>query len=1081
MTTSPLGVYAFLPWLRRGLANQITAGAFQGARATMQVNLEVRGVKIDGSGNATLPVNRQVALYGPGDILGIERRAIIRTEPRNWITNFEPNYLAAIEFYDEDFPWRYTPDAPAGNRLKPWIMLVVLREDEFEPGADTRNKALPYITVPSLDPFPNFDQLWAWAHVHVNRSIIPSDDIVSTNSAAFIPEFQNVLGQNPDLAYSRIVSPRKLAEKTGYHAFLMPVFESGRRAGLGLDPDTVGPNVSAWAAAGRDDATSYPYYYRWFFQTAVSGDFESLVRLLKPKKADHRVGRRDMDVQRPGINIRPLEDATLQGVLKLGGALRVPEANFTGNDLALYQKYENWASSGFPRNIQVDLAKRINLADDYAQQAAPAANNAAGITDPEDPTHPDPDPVITLPLYGQWHALRNRLDADAAQPYNWLHELNLDPRFRVAAGFGTRVVQEQQEKYMDAAWEQIGKVLEANRRIRRGQLAREISLMWHERHIKPLAAANLEQSVYLLAPVHKRVVAQGSTVYQHQLESFIQPALTSGAARRIFRRSGKLVRTVADTEKPQKPQDTLLDRVNSGEISPTPPKETPPGIVTPDQLSDELRKDDLRKYIEEILKNQRDSPFAECLRQFLERLEKLYDQALREAEFLREEYRSPKIVDELPRSSDFRITAFRECFFPERNGQDSEEGEKFKKALAEAYGLIEESVVLGAVPPKKGLDLPGLVATVLDAIDPAVTIPRRVLQGIHLPPRIRAEIGETFVEALAYPVIDQPMYEPLKDISSELFLPNINLIERDSITLLETNQKFIESYMVGLNHEFARELLWREYPTDQRGSYFRQFWDVKSFFNSTNMNDEDLKESLRDIPKLHLWPQNSELKDHDHREMGGMAEEEIVVVIRGELLKRYPTAVIYAHRARWQLKADGVTPDNTKERRLVDLTAAQEAMPPRDVVRTPLYEAKVDPDIYFFGFDLTVDAARGGSGADPADDPGWFIVIKERPGEPRFGLDVDQPAPTAPNVWADLAWSDITLDRSFLQPGMPAKTLTEPPMADEKHPQWIDDDQVDWNDTISAAETAYVLFQQPVLVAVHASEMLAPAPSGGTP
>ena len=35
--------------------------------------------------------------------------------------------------------------------------------------------------------------------------------------------------------------------------------------------------------------------------------------------------------------------------------------------------------------------------------------------------------------------------------------------------------------------------------------------------------------------------------------------------------------------------------------------------------------------------------------------------------------------------------------------------------------------------------------------------------------------------------------------------------------------------MVGLNHEFARELLWREYPTDQRGSYFRQFWDVSGY------------------------------------------------------------------------------------------------------------------------------------------------------------------------------------------------------------------------------------------------------------
>ena len=57
--------------------------------------------------------------------------------------------------------------------------------------------------------------------------------------------------------------------------------------------------------------------------------------------------------------------------------------------------------------------------------------------------------------------------------------------------------------------------------------------------------------------------------------------------------------------------------------------------------------------------------------------------------------------------------------------------------------------------------------------------------------------------------------------------PNINLIPPNSITLVETNQRFIESYMVGLNHEFARKLLWREYPTDQRGSYFRQFWDVK--------------------------------------------------------------------------------------------------------------------------------------------------------------------------------------------------------------------------------------------------------------
>ena len=30
--------------------------------------------------------------------------------------------------------------------------------------------------------------------------------------------------------------------------------------------------------------------------------------------------------------------------------------------------------------------------------------------------------------------------------------------------------------------------------------------------------------------------------------------------------------------------------------------------------------------------------------------------------------------------------------------------------------------------------------------------------------------------------------------------------------------------MVGLNFEMGRELLWRGFPTDQRGTYFDSFW-----------------------------------------------------------------------------------------------------------------------------------------------------------------------------------------------------------------------------------------------------------------
>jgi hypothetical protein len=96
------------------------------------------------------------------------------------------------------------------------------------------------------------------------------------------------------------------------------------------------------------------------------------------------------------------------------------------------------------------------------------------------------------------------------------------------------------------------------------------------------------------------------------------------------------------------------------------------------------------------------------------------------------------------------------------------------------------------------------------------------------------------------------MYKPLADKSSEMFLPNIHHIANNSISLLETNQKFIESYMLGVNHEFARELLWREYPTDQRGSYFRQFWEPRGYHDDEHLDADALKEKLYDIPRIHL-------------------------------------------------------------------------------------------------------------------------------------------------------------------------------------------------------------------------------------
>ena len=230
--TAQIATYTFLPWLRRGVAS-VVGNLPAGVRATLPVDLRVTGVRADGS-IVERSVSRTVQFYGPGDVVGIDGRTVVRLEPRRAITDFEPNYLPAVEFYDEDFPWRYTPGPPdAQGRLIPWITLVVLRADEF--GEVTAPPAvLPSITV--TDPgtsLPPADQLWAWSHVHVNATLTGGQAIVDDDAGAVAAKLDAALANDADRGLSRLLSCRRLEPNTAYEAFVVPTFESGRLAGLG--------------------------------------------------------------------------------------------------------------------------------------------------------------------------------------------------------------------------------------------------------------------------------------------------------------------------------------------------------------------------------------------------------------------------------------------------------------------------------------------------------------------------------------------------------------------------------------------------------------------------------------------------------------------------------------------------------------------------------------------------------------------------------------------------------------------------------------------------------------------------------
>ena len=82
-------------------------------------------------------------------------------------------------------------------------------------------------------------------------------------------------------------------------------------------------------------------------------------------------------------------------------------------------------------------------------------------------------------------------------------------------------------------------------------------------------------------------------------------------------------------------------------------------------------------------------------------------------------------------------------------------------------------------------------------------------------------------------------------------------------------------------------------------------------------------------------------------------------------------------------------------------------------------------------------------------------------------------------MWNDLRWEDVkpaVAGGGYLQITAQTETITatQPLEADdpEKTEQRNEDANITWSKDMSSAELAYVLYQVPVLVAVHASEML---------
>ncbi len=516
MASSTAVAYQFMPWTRRGLTVALTAPDTLGTGAPLPSRASVPiGVTLAGANAGTLIDPLQMNLHGPGDVTAIDTRLVLRTDPKPNARNFEPNYLAIVDFDPPDFPWMLTPAKANGDdRLRPWLVLVVLDQSKVGVPKPPTQGLLPTITVKGADvkaELPGLGDSWSWAHAQVVTTASDSGGI------------QTDLQGDPASNASRLVCPRRLEPNKDYVACVVPAFEPGRLRGLGLaesKPEAMASLGAAWDPGVVGDV-QLPVYFHWEFSTGPAGDFESLARRLRTPSAYKNtpvgdalahVGTAPMGVDDLLNGPHPGTEATMEGAF-------VPLSYEPGTP---------------PDGTQADsLAIIVNTpANDVANPVGDGNQNAA---------HQRLE--VKPPLYGGWH-LKQHSVAQSELSHHWIADLNLNPRYRGAAGYGAEIVRRDQDEFVDAAWDQIGAILDAEMKFNLTRLAIEAQRALKAKHFDVLGSERLLQ---VMGPALPRIEALAG----------------NGAAYRIGGAVGSLGGQIDRSSLPAALTDTALRRATT--------------------------------------------------------------------------------------------------------------------------------------------------------------------------------------------------------------------------------------------------------------------------------------------------------------------------------------------------------------------------------------------------------------------------------------------------------------------------------------------------------------------------------------
>jgi hypothetical protein len=901
----------------------------------------------------------ELRLLGPGDVVGFDRAQVVREEPTANVPDASPSDLACVEFADASLPWLFS--RPARDRPLPWIALVVLRVEEAKL---VGGRPLPVLTAPGA-ALPNLAESWAWAHVEarVADGASPEEAVradVRSGSQAVV---------------SRLVCPRRLAPDSAWLACVVPTTQAGVAAGLGGAPGAVArPYGPAWTA-GQAGSVRLPVYHSWRFGTGRAGSsFEELATAIEPLSAPELAartgfGERAVSVRDPWPGTRLFEGAPADATVTVQGALRVP-----GTARAV----EPWSDEPSRARFVETLTRVLDApAARFRAPDEPAGEPADGIAAVEPP---DDASAVAPPIYGGQFAGVTTVLGDG-----WPAQLNLEVRHRIAAALGTRYVQQEQEFLMARAWEQLGAVNEANRLLAVRELASEAATQAQVKHVATLDAGEL---TLLADPMRTAVtVSEQGTLARTLADSALPDGLASTAFKRIARAGGGLdrriarVRAAAPDAMPA-PAPLLAEGLAGRRLLPEPIASVtaePAGTgatVGADRASLPAAQALVGLLDGQRLLLDRDAPA-------LAQLDSLQAVATTMAGAVAATAvsPSPRALRGLRRQAE--AVAIEPPLEP-------------PPAPSFELGLIAAALRRGIEPLGQQLQTVGELIAAAD-----------VTQRTAEDPRPLRPIME-------HPRFGMPMAVELLQRWPDWALPGLSGFPANRATLLEANVPFVEALLVGLNHEFNRELLWREFPTDQLGTAFARFWPAPG--------------GAPDVDEIARWPQADPLGVHDRTGSGDL----LVLLVRAELLRRFPGTVVLAAKS-----VGGLLPDEG--------TGEWETPVP-----VPL-----DAQTTLFLFRLSAAQARAER---------WLFVLREPLRGTRFGFDDGRPLPL--DSWADLDWARVPLDdRGFV---IPRTVGARPPRPeDTAGAAWGAD----------AADVARIAFQRQFQVAFSAGMMLGAAPA----